>query len=91
MCEPWYKLMLVLFELFSYFRCSYLALHWVGVDLAHVAASVLLLHAPDVQVPGAEVVVRNGHAGVVCDDVVVNGLDGLGVRLHPADLQQRRA
>jgi hypothetical protein len=69
----------------------YLALHRVSVDLAHVTAAVLLLHAPDVQVPGAEVVVRNCHPGVVRDDVVVDGLDGLGVRLHPADLQQRRA
>lgn len=66
----------------------YLALHRVCVDLAHVLAAVLLLHTAHVEVPGAVVRVRHGHAGVVRDHVVVDGLYRLRVRLHPPHLSQ---
>lgn len=64
----------------------YLALHGVCVDLAHVLATVLLLHTAHVKVPGAVVRVRHRHPGVVRDHVVVDGLYRLGVRLHPPHL-----
>lgn len=43
-----------------------------GVDLAHVAAAVLLAHVRDVQEPGAVFVVRDAHPRVARDHVVVH-------------------
>lgn len=41
------------------------------------------------QHPCVVVAVADGDAGVVGDDVLVDGLDRLGVRLHPPDLVLR--
>lgn len=65
---------------------SYLTLHRVRINLAHVLAPILLLNALDVQVPGGVVAVRDRHARVVGDHMFVNRLDRLRVRLHPAYL-----
>lgn len=71
-----------------YIRVSdlYLALHGIRVQLAHVAASVVLGHRLHVQIPRVCVRVRHADARIVRDDVLVNRLDRLGVRLDPADL-----
>lgn len=66
-----------------------LTFHRIRVDLAHVLSAVLLLHAVYVQVPGAEIGMADGNSGVVCDDVVMNRLDGLSVGLHPSHLCRR--
>lgn len=64
-----------------------LALHRIRVQLAHVAPDVLLRHRLYMQIPGGGVRVTYGDSGVVSDDLLVNGLDGFRVRLHPAHLQ----
>lgn len=66
---------------------THLALHRIGVQLAHVTAPVVLRHRLHVQIPCVLVGMGDGYARIVRDDVLVNGLDGFGVRLHPADLQ----
>jgi hypothetical protein len=38
---------------------AYLLLHYTGVDLTHIAASVTLLHLTDVQLPRTVIVVRH--------------------------------
>ena len=60
--------------------------HGVGVDLAHVPASVLLLHISNVQLPLLVFPVGERHPLVPRDDAVVDGQDGLGVHPHPGDL-----
>ena len=65
----------------------YLALHGVRVDLAHVGPLILALHVADVEGPGVDVVVGDGEASVVRDDVLVDGQDRLGVRLDPRHLR----
>ena len=40
------------------------------------------------EVEGGLEVPADGDALVVCDDLVANGLDSLGVRLHPANLTE---
>lgn len=69
---------------------TYLTLHRVSIYLAHVLAPVLLLHTLDVEVPGGVVAMGHGHAWVVSDHVLVDRLDGLRVRLHPAHLETWR-
>lgn len=64
-----------------------LALHRIRVQLAHVAPDVLLRHRFYMQIPGGGVRVTHGDSGVMSDDLLVNGLDGFRVRLHPAHLQ----
>lgn len=66
---------------------NYLALHRIGVQLAHVAASVVLRHRFHVQIPRVLVGMRHGHPRIVRDNVLVYGLDRFCVRLHPADLR----
>ena len=38
------------------------------------------------EIKGGLEVAADGDALVVCDDLVTDGLDSLGVRLHPANL-----
>lgn len=71
-------------------RISYLALHGIGIDLAHVEALVLPLGAFDAQAPGRVIAVRDGDPGIVSDHVVVDRLDRLCVGLHPAHLSAER-
>ncbi len=68
-----------------------LTAHGICVDLAHVPASVVLVDLVDVQSPDLLVVVRQRHALVARDDVVVDGEDGLRVHAHPRHLHTRRA
>ena len=65
-----------------------MALHRVGVELAHVGPCVLQRGRGDVEVvPLPPPLVGDGDARVVGDDVVADGLDGLRVSLHPAHLE----
>lgn len=66
-----------------------LTFHRVRVDLTHVFSSILLLHVAYVQIPCAEITMCNGHSRVMCDDVIMNCLNGLSVRLHPSYLYKR--
>lgn len=70
----------------SMLTITHLALHRIGVQLAHVSTPVLLHHRFDVQIPGVEVRMRNRDPGIVGDDLLVDGLYRLGICLHPADL-----
>ena len=63
-----------------------LAPHGVGVDLAHVPASVHLLDIGDVKLPLLVLSVGQGHSLVPRDDAVVDRHDGLGVHSHPGNL-----
>lgn len=56
------------------------------VDLAHVAALVLLVHRRDVQEPRAVLVVRHADARIARDHVVVNRQDGRLLEVHPRHL-----
>ncbi|KAJ8883687.1 hypothetical protein PR048_015541 [Dryococelus australis] len=63
-----------------------LLLHDVGVDLAHVAAAVRLLHLADVQPPRVVQVVRDCDARVVRDHLAVEREDRLVLRSQPSHL-----
>ena len=65
---------------------AHLALHGVTVDLAHVPASVGLLHLPDAQLPDAFLRGTDADAVVLGDDLVLDGEDGLGVHPEPGHL-----
>lgn len=66
-----------------------MTLHWIRIQLTHVTASVLLLHRFDVQVPRELIRVTDADPGIVCDDVLMDGLDGFCVLLDPPDLRRR--
>lgn len=66
---------------------TYLTLHRVRVDLAHIGAAVLSLDASHVERPRVVVVVGDREAGVVRDDVLVDGQDRLRVCLDPGHLR----
>lgn len=60
------------------------------VDLAHVAAAILLLDVVDVQKPGlvlVVLVVRDADARIARDDVIVHGQDGRLLKVDPGDLR----
>ena len=61
--------------------------HGVRVDLAHVPASVLLLHISNMKLPLLVLSVRERHSLVPGDDAVVDGEDGLGVHPDPGNLE----
>ena len=63
-----------------------LLLHVGRVDLAHVAAAVLLDDAPHVETPDAVPVVAHLHAGVVSDHASVHREDRLSVHVDPSHL-----
>lgn len=65
-----------------------MTLHGIRIQLTHVAPSVLLFHRFYVQVPRELVRVTDRDPWIVCDDMLVDGLDGLRVRLDPTDLRQ---
>ncbi len=66
---------------------SDLFLHLLGVELAHVAAAVALLHLPDLQLPDAVLLVVHVDARVVRDHALVQRQDRLVLRLQPTNLQ----
>lgn len=68
-------------------RITDLTLHGIGVQLAHVAAAVLLGDCLNMQIPGCGVRVADAHSTIVCYHLLVNGLNGFRVRFHPAHLQ----
>lgn len=70
----------------NYSEDHYLFGHRVRVDLTHVISSILPLHTPNVQRPRIHIIVGDTEPGVVGNDVLVDGEDGLGVGLDPGDL-----
>lgn len=63
----------------------YLALHGIGVDLAHEESLIFALDVGYNELPELVAVVAHRDAGVVRDDVRVDRLDRLRVGLDPAD------
>jgi len=61
-----------------------------GVDLAHVAAAVLLLDIPDVEEPSAVVVVRHGYPWIAGYHVGMHRQDGRLFVVHPRDLRKKK-
>lgn len=53
---------------------------------SHVAASVLLGDRFNVKIPRVDVEVRHANPRIMRYHMIVNGLDGFGVCLHPSDL-----
>lgn len=66
---------------------SYLCLHGISVDLAHVLAGVASLNTRDVQLPCVVTIVGDRESGIVRHHVVVNAQDGLCVSFYPRHLQ----
>lgn len=63
------------------------AAHRVRVHLTHVPASILLVHVPDVQKPRTVIIVGQRHSGILGDDVMMNGQNGLSVHSNPCHLR----
>lgn len=66
-----------------------LVAHGVGVHLAHVPSLVRLLDVFDPEYPVPLLRVRDAHAVVLRDDVVLDGENRLGVYTQPRDLQRK--
>lgn len=65
---------------------TYLTLHGIRIKLAHITAAILLRDGLDMQIPGVLIQMTDCDTRIVRDDVLVYGLNGLGVRLKPAHL-----
>lgn len=65
---------------------TYLTLHGIRIELAHITTAILLRDGLDMQIPGILIQMTDCDTRIVRDDVLVYGLNGLGVRLKPAHL-----
>ena len=65
---------------------THLGPHWIRVDLAHVWTPVLCLDPLNVEEPRVAIRMGDVDPRVVGDHVVMDRLDGLGVRFYPSDL-----
>lgn len=65
---------------------TYLTLHGIRIELAHITAAILLRDGLDMQIPGILIQMTDCNTRIVRDDVLVYGLNGLGVRLKPTHL-----
>ena len=73
----------------THVQASILQTHWPEHWVSEMDRLRKLSHWLDVQVEGSLKVPTDGDALVVGDDLVSDGLDRLGVRLHPAHLRRR--
>lgn len=64
-----------------------LAHHRVRVQLAHIIASVVLLHVVDVKQPGLLIVVGHRESRYLHDHVFVNGQEHLTTYVNPRHLR----
>lgn len=76
--------------LFNYRVFAHLTLHWIRIQLAHIAASIILGDGLDVQIPGVLIQVADRDSWIVRNDVLVYGLNGFRVGLQPAHLWKDR-
>lgn len=65
---------------------TYLTLHGIRIELAHITTAILLRDGLDMQIPGILIQMTDCNTRIVRDDVLVYGLNGLGVRLKPTHL-----
>lgn len=65
---------------------THLTLHGIRIQLTHITAAILLRDGLDVQIPCILIEMTDRDTRIVCDDVLVYGLNGLGIRLKPAHL-----
>jgi hypothetical protein len=70
-------------------RVTYLASHWIGVDLTHIGATVVRLYVGDVQFPSVVAVVSDREPWVVSHHVCLNGENCLRVGLDPRHLHDK--
>lgn len=56
----------------------------------HVPALVQLLHVFNAEHPMPLLHVRYAHAVVLCDDVVLDGENNLGIHTQPRDMQRKK-
>lgn len=75
-----------LYILTDHIQIRHLALHWIGVNLAHVPSHVRLLDVAYLQYPLAFLGVRDHHAMVLRDDVRLYGENRLGIHTQPSNL-----
>lgn len=67
---------------------AYLAFHRIGVQLAHIAATIVLGNGFDVQIPCIGIGMRYADTWVMSNDMLVNGLNGFCIGLDPANLRK---
>ena len=75
------------FLLTDHLKKSFLTSHWIGVDLTHVPAAIVLFDGLQMEPPDFTVVVRKRDTLVAGDDVLVNCQNGLSVHAHPSNLK----
>lgn len=69
---------------------SYLAFHWIGIDLTHVGSSVFSLDILYQQLPhGRARTSFDWNARILSYYFVIDGLDRFGIGFHPANLRTR--
>lgn len=73
----------------DYLKVTDLAHHRHRVHLAHVVASIVLLHAVYMQQPGLLVVVGHREPGDLHDHVLVYGEQHLTAHVNPRHLQSK--
>lgn len=71
----------------DHFQEAYLTLHRVAVYLTHVPAPVRLLDVLDPQLPNTLLRETDSDAMILCNDVVLDGEDGLRVHAQPGDFE----
>lgn len=69
---------------------TYLALHWIGVYLAHVESSILQLNALDMKIPGWTITVGYRDTRIVGYYVIMNRLNCFCIRFNPSNLNQTK-
>ena len=77
-------------ELTDHIQISHLAFHWIGIYLTHVPAPVGLAYLLYVQIPRLVFAVGHSYAVILCDHMIVDREDGLGVNSQPCHLKRRK-
>lgn len=69
---------------------TYLTLHWICVQLAHISASIFFGDWFDVQIPCVWIRMWHSYTWIMCDDVFVNCLNGFSVSFYPSHLKETK-
>lgn len=68
-------------------QIAHLALHRIGVDLAHVVAAIRFTDVLQLQLPRFALGERDADAMVLSDDVILDGQNGLRTHAQPGDFK----
>lgn len=68
-------------------KIAHLAYHWIGIYLAHVITSVVLLHATNMKQPCFLIVMRHRESGYFHDYMFVNSQQHLTTNMNPRHLK----